>query len=199
MLAAEGDVRDQEQRAAEQVAVAGEEEHARRWRRRRCRRTAASSCFLRRGPVGDRADHRQHEHLQDHRQRDRVREEATPGATGCPAGRAPASQASSVPQPAAVLGDGGQVRAEEHGDDGGGEGRVGPVVEVPADPLAPGARSARRRASADGVGVTWPSADASRAVGGPATGGQTASGRVRQHVAEHLDAIGHDAIHTEIK
>ena len=110
---------------AEQVPVAGHERH-RDGGAGADERGGGQQRLLARGPVGDRAHHRQHEHGQQHRQRHQVRE-VRAGRDG-DAQRVDPAVALVGAQLAAgrQLGDRGQERAEEHGDDGGGERRASP-------------------------------------------------------------------------
>ena len=81
------------------------------------------------GVVGDRAQNRQKEDLQQDGQRNHVGKERA-GQHG---------DAQRVDKPVGVgglLGDGGQVGTEKDGDDGCGEGGCAPVIEIPADLFA---------------------------------------------------------------
>jgi hypothetical protein len=51
-----------------------------------------------------------------------------------------------------LLGDAGQERAEEDGDDRGGERRVRPVIEIPAGALTAGARGRWGGSGGEGCG-----------------------------------------------
>src|SRR6266545_2180120 len=127
-----------------------------------------------RGAVGDGADDRQHEHGQQHRQRHRVGEQR-------PGRHRDSQRVHLVLGVLRAFGDGTQVRAEEDGDHRGGERGVGEVVEVPADPFHPG--GARGGGGLSGV---------DHVLALPSRGPAAARG---VDLTQHVDAIGHDAIH----
>jgi hypothetical protein len=126
-----GHGREQEQPAAEQVTGAGHEPQQQRGGGADVGEQAEQEAPPA-GAVGDRAEYRHAQHLQQRRQRHQVR------VVGAGAHR----DAQRV-HVAAGVGGGprhrGQVGAGEHGDDGRLEGRVGPVVDVPAALLGGGA------------------------------------------------------------
>ncbi len=163
----EAHIRDDQQRPAEQIAVAAQEEHPGRRRGTRIR-TGAQQRFLAAGPVdqrpGDR--HRQHRHQQ--RRGDRVREEGT----------GPHGDAQGVDEAVRIrrgLRHRGQIRPEEDRQDARGIDAVRPVVPVPAALLP--ASGPRLRIVAPDHGLCLHRAHPRRVVpvagSGPAAGGRT--------------------------
>lgn len=138
------DVGDHQQCAAEEVAVAVEEEHPHRGDRADVGE-AAHQLLVPPGAVRDRAGQQHRRDREQHGEGDRVREER-PGA------HRQSERVHVAGRVGGVLGDGRQVRPEEHRQDGGREGCVGPVVDVPAEPypaqgaVIGGGRLALRRA-----------------------------------------------------
>ena len=137
--------------------------------RRRCSAAPASSCFL----CGDRsaiAPITGSTNTVRNTDSDTRYGKNEPAATVMPSGWTVAVALVGAQLAAGgQLGDRGQVRAEEDGDDGGGEGRVGPVVEVPAGAFAAGARLTRTARSA--VSAGRPSVASRRSGGGPDAAG----------------------------